>query len=512
MANSAGKNEILTGAAVFILAALFLGVNFASPSFSSPDEKRYIQSAQEMAETGDWITPRYHGRPRFQKPILSYWIAAAGIKSLNDRWAGARLGSVIFGAATVFLVYLIGLSLYGRRAGCLSASFLAVSWIFFTYSRLATPDITTLFFITLSVYSFLKVYFGRSVKAFSALFFAALACAVLTKGLVGLLIPLITIIAYSLFFKERGLTKRFDIKLGLFVFLLLVLPWFILMMKTHGRAYINHIWQVETLNRAADIGDLKDLFRYLIMALIVLAPVTIFLPIAAIELARKRRIEKKDAFMLLWAAIVVLFFTLFGSKKIHYMLLCAPPLCLFAGGAVSGLEGRKFTRMAINSFLAFCVIAYISLYGYIIPAVCTDDGLARLAEEILKVRKEGEVVGVGSHFISHNRLDAYLGINVKKVNVDLYDPKQQFETSRMILSEFLKRDERVFCVITREDYREYIPSSLKKKIYVLAAARYWKKPNQLKFGNTLFKAVVTRDRGQIDRLLKNEILLISNSP
>ncbi|MBL7068557.1 MAG: glycosyltransferase family 39 protein [Candidatus Omnitrophica bacterium] len=506
------KKGIFIGAAVFILALLFLSVNIKSASFSSPDEKRYVQSAEEMTESGDWITPRYHGRPRFQKPILFYWFAASGISLLKDRWAGARLPSVIFGAGAVLLTYLIGINLYNRRAGFLSASFLAISWIFFTYSRLATPDITTLFFITLSIYLFLRVYFDKASKAISPLFFAALAFAVLTKGLVGLLIPFVVIVAYAYLYKKEGLIKGFNIPLGLFIFLLLVLPWFISMSKIHGYAYINHIWQVETVNRASRIGDIKDLLRYLTTAFVALMPASFFLPIAVIKIVRARKIEKEDSFLILWMITVVLFFSLFGTKKVHYMLLCAPPLCLLIGTLISGLSKRGFIPKAINAFVAVSLIVYISLYGYIIPTICIDDGLMKLAEKILTVRKEGEMIGVGSHFISHNRLDAYLGINVKKVNVDLYDPKEQFETSRTILAEFLKREKRVFCVITREDCEEYIPTHLRKRIYILDEAMYWKKPNQLNFDNALFKAILKNDKDEIARLLKNEVLLISNKP
>ena len=135
-----------------------------------------------------------------------------------------------------------------------------------------------------------------------------------------------------------------------------------------------------------------------------------------------------------------------------------------------------------------------------------------VSQHILELRNEGEPVGVGSHFISHNRLDSYLRLNVKKVNVDLFDPDEQRNTSMHILKDFLTSSKRVFCVMTRQDYAQYIPDGLKKRLYVLSSGWYWKKPNQLEIDRHLFQAVAKNDRDALRELVKNEILLVSNRP
>ena len=62
---------------------------------SIPDEKRYMQSTKEMVESGDYITPRYHGRLRFQKPILFYWFILLSYKFFGIGIFGARFPSIV---------------------------------------------------------------------------------------------------------------------------------------------------------------------------------------------------------------------------------------------------------------------------------------------------------------------------------------------------------------------------------------------------------------------------------
>ncbi|MDQ1473545.1 MAG: hypothetical protein QOJ99_5025, partial [Bryobacterales bacterium] len=66
-------------AAILLVCALYLG-NLTSMGLVSTDEPRYADIGRAMATTGDWITPRLWGHPWFEKPVLLYWLIAAGFK------------------------------------------------------------------------------------------------------------------------------------------------------------------------------------------------------------------------------------------------------------------------------------------------------------------------------------------------------------------------------------------------------------------------------------------------
>jgi len=70
------------GWAILILATLYICYfsHLGAIGFVGPDEPRYAWIARDMAETGDWITPRLYGKPWFEKPPLFYWGAAVGFK------------------------------------------------------------------------------------------------------------------------------------------------------------------------------------------------------------------------------------------------------------------------------------------------------------------------------------------------------------------------------------------------------------------------------------------------
>src|SRR3984885_1771656 len=96
-----------------LVLALFSGL--AAIGLVGPDEPRYAWIAREMAETGDWVTPRLYGKPWFEKPPLFYWGAALSFKLLGVSETAARLPSAISALfATLALAWLARL-LYGAE-------------------------------------------------------------------------------------------------------------------------------------------------------------------------------------------------------------------------------------------------------------------------------------------------------------------------------------------------------------------------------------------------------------
>ena len=69
--------------AVLALASLAVGIDNMERPLANPDEGRYSEISREMAQTGDFVTPRLNGIKYFEKPPLQYWATAIAFKLLG---------------------------------------------------------------------------------------------------------------------------------------------------------------------------------------------------------------------------------------------------------------------------------------------------------------------------------------------------------------------------------------------------------------------------------------------
>ncbi len=111
------KSAARIGWAVLILATLYVCYfsHLGAIGFVGPDEPRYAWIARDMAETGDWVTPRLYGKPWFEKPPLFYWGAAVCFKAFGVSEAAARLPSAISALLATLALAWLAWRLYGAE-------------------------------------------------------------------------------------------------------------------------------------------------------------------------------------------------------------------------------------------------------------------------------------------------------------------------------------------------------------------------------------------------------------
>ncbi len=331
---------------IIILAfSLFLfsfGAGKLSHEFKG-DENFYFESAKEMMESGDLLTPRYMGEPRFQKPVFFYWMILASFKVLGANWYAARLPSIIFGALLALIVFALSNILFGdKKTGVIASLLLMTTPLYYRYARLALPDMALIFFITAALYSFLRLRGDGTGKKSLFIFFLALASAFLVKGPVGIIVPLLIISIFCLVKRENPF-RAVDILAGIAVFFIIVIPWFYTMYRTHGQAYLNHIWVREISQRLGQdcrecffITYFKGFAFYLSALATKFLPYSLFLPAALIRSSSvlsgrasegsSGRVKDAHLFLCLWAVTVFLFFTFVAERRTHYLLGVSPAI------------------------------------------------------------------------------------------------------------------------------------------------------------------------------------------
>src|SRR5882757_7482815 len=107
---------------VLLLALILLfGIGLGSRPYSAPSESRYIEIGREMAESGDFVTPRLDYVKYFEKPALFYWVQALATKWFGLSPFAVRVPTALLAVALCLLGYALGNMLYGGLAGWLSA-------------------------------------------------------------------------------------------------------------------------------------------------------------------------------------------------------------------------------------------------------------------------------------------------------------------------------------------------------------------------------------------------------
>ncbi len=385
--SSAPKPSELLLAAILAAISLFaFSYNIGSIPPYHTDENFYVESVKNMMESGDYITPVYHEKKRFAKPILYYWLVAASYQLFGADHTSARLVSAVSGSLCVFVTFILARRLFGSRAAFISASILPGLYLHAQISRWAITDMTVALFILTSLYCFIRASDTDKIHAgwiYGFYFFIGLGF--MTKGPPAALIPAATLATFFALRRDASLLKPLRIFQGLALVIAMNLPWFATMFLLHGDEFTNHILGAEIRDRV--MHDLPFsfyyfgvLFRYYLpWSLFTLAALIFWLTPQA-ENAQtteqssllqrfKNRAgalledsNKPLLFCLAWIVAPTLLFTLFRIEHSRYLLPLSPPLAMITGFFLCQLADKKPIPSA---YLKYPLIATLGLYAII---------------------------------------------------------------------------------------------------------------------------------------------------
>ena len=314
------------------LLTFFLGLG--RTAIADADEAFYAESAREMLERGDWLTPHYNYERRWQKPVLYYWLTAVTYVIVGVGEWGARLWSALAGAGLVLVTYGAGRRITRHDdVGWLAGAIVATSFGYMALARMALPDLPLAFFITVTIASALD---GRWAVAG-----VAAGLGFLVKGPLALALP--AIVLAPIWWRERATfdVRPGDLALAAALFAVVGLPWYIAMTAAHGAAYLESFFIGDNLERfaTARFNEPRSPLFFVPVLLGGLMPWTPFLLVTAWRPLRdvaSRRIVLAGAEwrLLLWAAMPFLFFSLSIGKQPRYILPILPPIAILLARAV----------------------------------------------------------------------------------------------------------------------------------------------------------------------------------
>jgi len=327
---------------VVVFLALWFGTLDERELFN-PDEGRYAEIPREMVATGDWITPRLNGLKYFEKPALQYWITAAAYNLLGEQEWTARLWPAVSGFLTLLVVYATGHRLAGRPAGVIAALLLASTFQFFLFSQLLTLDMGLTLFLTLAVAAFLAAEDTRGTAAarrnWMLLAWAAMGLAVQSKGLVGIVLPALTIAGYALLTRDWKLVGRLQWRFGLLVFAAVVLPWFVTVQLRNPEFFEFFFIREHFARYALDNHHRTGAWYYFLVILVVGAlPWSLAYGKALVDALRMRSPPHFPVnpyrLLTLWIAVILVFYSASASKLPGYILPVFPAFALLAACSI----------------------------------------------------------------------------------------------------------------------------------------------------------------------------------
>jgi 4-amino-4-deoxy-L-arabinose transferase-like glycosyltransferase len=212
---------------LLIAAGLILFMNnLGGPSLWDLDEGRNATASLEMLESGDYIVPTFNAQLRVDKPILLYWLQVGSYRLFGINEFAARLPSALAASGVLLIGYELGRALYGTITGFLGALILGSTAMMVGAGRFANPDAALNFFVALTL-----LIFWRGLARPTSSWFATLGilfgCAALTKGPVGVMLPILVMVSFLTW--EKRLAVLWDRRLlwGVLAMALVALPWYI---------------------------------------------------------------------------------------------------------------------------------------------------------------------------------------------------------------------------------------------------------------------------------------------
>jgi 4-amino-4-deoxy-L-arabinose transferase-like glycosyltransferase len=329
----------------------------------NPDEGRYAEIPREMVASGDWITPRLNDIKYLYKPPLQYWATATAFTAFGEHHWTARLWPALTGFLGVLFTAFATTRLFGRQAGLIAGAVLGGSLLWNVIGHINTLDMGVSFFLAAAVFALCLAQRDdaslrqdpRESRRWLDGAWVLLALAVLSKGLIGLALPVFVVVAYALWQRDLGFILRIRPGRGLAILLAITAPWFVavslanpefarfffihehferFLTKTHGR--YQPPWYFIPILLAGMLPWLGGLAQGLI---------------AGVRREPGRRFQPRR-FLFLWAVLVFAFFSVSGSKLSSYILPIFPALAALIGLYLSeGAGTRRIGWLALPATL-----------------------------------------------------------------------------------------------------------------------------------------------------------------
>jgi len=307
--------------------------------FYNYEESKEALIVWEIVNGGGWILPRRNGTEMPLKPPLFHWIGA-GISLLGGQVSefAVRAPSAVAASAAVVLTFFCGQAWWSWRVGLFAALILATSPEWARWAIHARSDMLLVFFMTAAMLSFFQLWQERaSRRSLVYVFYASLGLAILAKGPLGFLLPVLVIVAFLAERRDLQFISKMKLAGGSLVMVVIAASWYVLATAQGGGEFVSRQILDENVFRffaSEQGGPSRDhSFYYYVPTLCAgMLPWSLFFPALIYALYRSHgQGDAKSRYLMIWCGVALLFFSLASGKRSNYILPVYPALALLLG-------------------------------------------------------------------------------------------------------------------------------------------------------------------------------------
>ncbi|MBL8399211.1 MAG: glycosyltransferase family 39 protein [Candidatus Accumulibacter sp.] len=365
------------GGALLFWVSVWLVATIGWRPLMLPDEGRYVGIAWEMITSGDWWVPRLDGMPFFHKPPLFYWLTALSLEIFGAHEWAARMAPISGGILAAVGMYFFVRRYRNPLVAALVVGCLVTQPIYFAGAQFANLDMLVAGLISACILSAADTVFRlqdrRPYRAALLRTYALAAFGVLAKGLIGLVLPGGVIILW-LAWRRQWRAIRLLLSLpGTAVFLAIAAPWFFSMQQRYP-GFFDYFFVYQHFRRFAETGFNNQFpgWFYLPVILVCALPWSPWIlrclpPLIRRGAPAEQNGEGVRSLMVIWLALIILFFSLPSSKLIGYILPAMPPFAFLIGESFfSWLQNNPpAARRGYSLTLALAMPCCVALIAFV---------------------------------------------------------------------------------------------------------------------------------------------------
>jgi 4-amino-4-deoxy-L-arabinose transferase-like glycosyltransferase len=248
------------------------------------DEGAFTEATREMIASGNYITPQKDGAPRYDKPVLIYWLQALSAKLFGFNELALRLPSALAATQWVLVLWIFVRERIDAPTATVAGLVMALSLQVSLIAKAAVADALLNLFIALTFFEIYRYYLAtggggggttQDGRRFVWRAYLWMGLGFLTKGPVAVFFPLVVSLLY---FWSQAALKRWAqavlAPLGWLIFILVAGPWYLAIYLDDGPGFFQSFFLKHNAGRFGEAmhGHSGFFGYYLVLLPVILLP------------------------------------------------------------------------------------------------------------------------------------------------------------------------------------------------------------------------------------------------